>query len=151
MSKLMSLTAAAATRTALTVPQLEGWACVICAVLGIPAVFVGIIGGCEVYACNACASQPTPPAAPLASAACPSWCDTDHRNGVDVEHDSGLDVVHPSHEFMTGLRQQPGDEVLIVLSDDERSEGTLTVEQAEHLVAHLQTLITAARQGARSS
>ncbi|MGJ6961162.1 hypothetical protein ACSDR0_04570 [Streptosporangium sp. G11] len=151
MSKLMSLTAAVANRTALTVPQLEGWACVICAVLGIPAVFVGMIGGREVYACNSCAIS-TPPATPAAPATtCPAWCGTDHLNGVDVEHESGLDVVHPGHEFMTGLRQQPGDEVLIVLSDDERSEGTLTVEQAEHLVEHLQTLITAARQGARSS
>ncbi|WP_326830242.1 hypothetical protein OIE13_17085 [Streptosporangium sp. NBC_01810] len=82
---------------------------------------------------------------------CPPWCRTDHVNGVDVEHESGLEHVDEHTELMTGFRQDPGGPVLIVLSDDERSDGTLTLEQAEHLAAHLQTLITAARTGARSS
>ncbi|MEV4752146.1 hypothetical protein AB0K21_37800 [Streptosporangium sp. NPDC049248] len=82
---------------------------------------------------------------------CPSWCRTDHAGGVDVEHESDLEHVDEHTDLMTGFRQDPGGPVLIVLSDDERSDGTLTLEQAEHLATHLQTLITAARQGGCSS
>ncbi|ACZ84826.1 DUF6907 domain-containing protein [Streptosporangium roseum] len=98
------------------------------------------------------------PAAPSCSA-CPAWCRADHGNGVDVEHEGELITVAAPEaaegvEVVARLLQFPGGALRLSLGLYEGvecdAETELFLTEAERLVEHLQTLITAARAGARS-
>lgn len=134
--------------------QLDGLACIRCASVDAPMVPAGIGERGQLFEC-ACHTS------------CPAWCATNHMGGIDVEHVSDLiTVAAPEGSEVTGddghvrtmevvadLIQIPGEALRVSVGVCEGVEclgsADMSIDETELMVTHLQTIIAAARTGAR--
>lgn len=137
----------------LTNAQFDGVACVRCHRTEEPMVRVGHEENGPLFQCAAHAAPE------FSVERCPAWCVADHSNGRDAEHESELVTVAAPEgaddaEVVAQLMQEPGEPLRLSLGVCKGVEclgdADLTIDDAERLVEHLQTLITTARTGGRS-